>query len=182
MWREYLTDVRLHRWKCSQSATQSIPVGITELNNGPDIATRLPCTVGNCHGRMPLPYGGQGNSRYSLLHVPGIYIAPWYSVTSGKTEIGSDSVALPKRWWDLVGAWIIYSIVHFYRPYKIRSLQKCGVSAKESLHCIKKIYRLYVLLIIFIISRFTKELANFCRMWSHLLLFTENKFDNDNQA
>jgi len=34
----------------------------------------------------------------SCIRVPGIYIVPWYSVTSGKTEIDSGSVALRKRW------------------------------------------------------------------------------------
>lgn len=30
----------------------------------------------------------------SCIRAPGIYIASWYSVTSGKTEIGFGSVAL----------------------------------------------------------------------------------------
>lgn len=33
----------------------------------------------------------------SCSRVPGIYIVPWYSVTSGKTEIGFSSLSLCKR-------------------------------------------------------------------------------------
>jgi len=67
----------------------------------------------------------------SCIRVPGIYIVPWYSVTSGKTEIDSGSVALRKRWRILSGREFTYSIAHFDRLYEVGFSQKSAL-AKDS--------------------------------------------------
>jgi len=68
----------------------------------------------------------------SCIRVPGIYIVPWYSVTSGKTEIDSGSVALQKSWRILSGREFTYSIAHFDRLYEVRFLQKSAVFSQKN--------------------------------------------------
>jgi len=53
----------------------------------------------------------------SCNRVPGIYTASWYSVTSGKTEIGFSFVALQKEVADFV------EFMDLFRS-SLRSLQK----------------------------------------------------------
>jgi len=105
----------------------------------------------------------------SCIRVPGIYIVPWYSVTSRQDRNWLWFRRPAKEVADFVGTWI-HLFTHFDRLYEVRFLQKSAVFSQKNrrVTCICIIRMDFCEFLTSFVSFLpAKEVANFIGAWIH---------------